>query len=223
MEIIAENVIEAWRAAIAHILAHGRVYIDNDGRECHEVDRLIVTVNSSSTAAEGVRAMRLSKRWRYPSEEELTNIMLNQEAATGYEYLYGRRIFAYDGKTNQVDDYLIPLLTKKPQTRRAIISLLNPTKDAEPDAKNVLGILTLHFRIIDGKLAVTAVIRTSGFFTGWPANLFQVAQLQEYVARAIQLPAGSITTISLAAHIYTESFDDIESVLGEEALRELRR
>jgi len=149
--------------------------------------------------------------------------MLNKEAASIYDYLYGQRIFSYAGTTNQVDDYVIPLLKRNPDTRRAVIALLNPPRDLRPDASNVLGVSLIHFRILDGRLTVTTVIRTSGFFTGWPANVFQIAKLQEHVAHVLQLPPGSITTISLAAHVHTEHLDDLELVLGKDLLKGIRR
>lgn len=221
MEIRGETMMEAWRAAIRHILKEGRRFIDDDGRECIEVRNLVVTVAKPNSAADGVRAMRACRQWRYPSEEELANIMLNKEAASIYDYLYGQRIFAYDNTLNQINDYVIPLLQQRPNTRRAIVNLLNPTRDLTPDAKNVLGITLIHFRIVEKKLSVTTVIRTSGFFTGWPANIFQIAKLQEFVAHALNTPPGPLTTISLNAHLHSETFEDIATVLGTEILADI--
>jgi len=222
MEFAAKTVREAWLAAIRHILTEGRKFIDDDGRECHEVANLSVTIENPASAAEGVRAMRLCRKWRYPSEDELANIILNKEAGSSYDYLYGQRIFAYAGTVDQVDDYVIPLLKARPNSRRAVVSLLNPALDLKSGSTNLLGIALIHFRILDGKVDVTTVIRTSGFFTGWPANIFQIAQLQERVALALQLPQGRITTISLAAHIHTENLEDIEIVLGKDVVKDAK-
>ncbi|MBR9693380.1 hypothetical protein GOV07_05675 [Candidatus Woesearchaeota archaeon] len=223
MEIKAVTVMEAWQAAIRHILSEGIVFIDDDKRECREVRNLTVTVEKPSSAADGVRAMRSCRRWKYPSEEELANIMLNKEAASIYDYLYGQRIFDYNGKSDQINDFVIPLLQNNPNTRRAVVSLLNPVRDLHPDAKNVLGISLIHFRIVEKRLCVTTIIRTSGFFTGWPANVFQIAKLQEHVAHALSLPPGPLTTISLNAHLHSGNFDDIEHVLGEDILKGIKR
>ncbi len=223
MEIRAATTMDAWKQAIRYVLEKGKVFVDDDGRECHEVRHLTVTVEKPSSAADGVRAMRLCRKWKYPSEEELTNIMLNKEAASTYDYLYGQRIFAFNGVVNQIDDYVIPLLQKKPNTRKAIVSLLNPARDMQPDAKNVLGVSLISFRIVDKRLAATAVIRTSGFFTGWPANIFQLARLQEHIAHVLNLPPGALTTMSLHAHLHSENFEDIEVVLGKDILKGVDR
>jgi thymidylate synthase (methanogen type) len=218
MEIRETTLLQAWDRAIRAILAHGRVFVDDAGRECHELTNLSVTLLEPSTAADGVRAMRLCRNWRYPSEEKLANIILNKEAVRVYDYLYGQRVFAYNGVFDQVNGFIIPLLSAKPNTRRAIVSLLDPPRDLRLDAENIVGIVAIHFRVVDAKLRITAIIRTSGFFTGWPANVFQIARLQEYVARAINLPPGEITTISLSAHLHTDRLEDVEAVLGADVV-----
>jgi thymidylate synthase len=223
MEIKAVTMMEAWRAAVGLILTEGRLFIDDDRRECRELRNLAVVIENPSSAAEGVRAMRASRKWIYPSEEELANIMLNKEAASIYDYLFGQRIFSYHDAFNQVDDYVIPLLQRRPNTRRAVVVLLDPPEDLRLDAKNILGLCLLHFQVVDRKLCVTAVIRTSGFFTGWPANVYQVAKLQEHVARALSLPQGSITTISLSAHLFSENLEDVADVLGKDVLAGMKR
>ena len=223
MEIRCQTMMEAWQAAVKLILSEGRLFLDDDKRECRELRDFTVIIENPSSAAEGVRAMRASHKWIYPSEEELANIMLNKEAASIYDYLYGQRIFAYRDAFNQVDDYIIPLLQQRPHTRRAVVALLDPEADLRLDAKNILGLCLIHFQVVEKKLCVTAIIRTSGFFTGWPANVYQVAKLQEHVARALSLPQGSITTISLSAHLFSENLDDVAEILGKDVLAGMKR
>ena len=223
MEIRAATMKEAWKRAVALILSEGRTLVDDDKRECHELRNLVVVIENPATAAEGVRTMRLAKSWIYPSEEELANIMLNKEAASIYDYLFGQRIFSYRDTFDQVDEYVIPLLQQRPNSRRAVIALLDPVEDLRLGAKNIMGLCLIHFQVVDKRLCVTAVIRTSGFFTGWPANVYQVSKLQEYVARALSLPQGSITTISLSAHLFKENLEDIGEVLGKDVLAGMKR
>jgi len=222
MELAAETMMELWKAAMRHILMNGRRFVDDDGKRCREIQNLVVTIKKPSSSIDGVRAMRVVRKWRYPSEEELANIMLNKEAGGIYDYLYGQRIFAYNGTLNQIDEYVVPSLQQRPETRRAIVSLLNPLRDLKMGKKNIIGMSLLQFRIIEKRLVVTAIIRTSGFFTGWPANVFQVAKLQAHVARQLQIPAGPLTTISLAAHIHDENLEDIELVLGKDVVKDAK-
>lgn len=218
MEITATTMMDAWKRAVHAIASHGHVSLDDEKRECRELLNLAVTVEQPATIGEAIRAMRSTRKWIYPSEDELANIMLNKESSPIYDYLYGQRIFAYEGVLNQVDEHVIPSLQARPGSRRAFVSLLNPVEDLRSGASNTPGIILISFRIIEKKLCVTALIRTSGFFTGWPANVYQVARLQEYVARALSIVPGSVTTISLSAHLYADQYDDIAMVLGKDVL-----
>lgn len=218
MEIKAETVMDAWKMAIQHILANGRTYTDDEGRQSCEVANLTIVITNPSSAREAVHAMRSSRKWIYPSEEELTNIILHKDESPIYDYMYSQRIFNYEHILNQVDEYVIPLLQQKPNTRRAVIALLNPLRDMKLDKKNFPSLSFIFFKIVEKQLNVSVVIRTSGFFTGWPANVFQIAKLQDYVAHALALPRGNITTISLSAHLHLDTLEDVASVLGKEVV-----
>lgn len=212
MDIEADTFMECWHRVLQRILDEGRSFVDDDNLDCLEISNLTVRVLRPDTAKEGIRVMRKRKEWRYPSEEELTRIMLHKDAESVYDYLYGQRLFGYDGVLNQIDDHVIPILTSKRTTRRAVAMSLNPSKDLRPDALNIPGISMVNFRLIEGKLEVTGIIRTSGFLTGWPANVFQLWKLQEYVAHALEVPLGSLTTISLSAHLHNVNMEEIREV-----------
>ena len=73
--------------------------------------------------------------------------------------------------------------------------------------------MSIYFKIIDNELTVTTVIRSNDMFIGWPANIYQIYLLQQYVAKAIGIKTGSITTISHSAHVFDEYKEEVEQVL----------
>jgi thymidylate synthase len=115
---------------------------------------------------------------------------------------------------NQLDGYVIPLLKSHPDTRRALVTLADPVADDVTHLHNYVSLLGVWFRVVAGKLTVTALIRSNDFVLGWPANLFQIKLLQEYVAERVGVAAGSITTVSLSAHLFLDDEKLISSVLG---------
>jgi len=219
MEIHASTVMEAWRRAIKEILERGQIAKDEDGRECREVLNLNVTVEQPDSGAEAVRMLRSTRAWVYPNEEELTNVVLHKEASPIYDYMYGQRLFDFDGTLNQIDDYVIPLLQQRPNSRRAVAALYNPLRDMRLDKQHFPSFALVSFRVVEQRLVVTTVFRSSEFLSGWPANLFQVAKLQEHVARALGLPRGPITTTSLSGHLHLENLETVEALLGKETKR----
>jgi len=202
--IITKNVMEAWRIGIRHIKENGFVFLDDEKRECHEVSNFVLTIEDISDAQRALHWIRSQGDWYYPSDDELSEAILSPHSQKTDRYVYGERIFSFNKKINQVDDYVIPLLQKKPTSRRAIIILANPIIDDVIKRSNFVSMISLWFRIVKGKLCITAIIRSSDYLLGWPANIYQTALLQKYVAQKLQLPVGSITTNALSAHYFTE-------------------
>jgi thymidylate synthase len=69
------------------------------------------------------------------------------------------------------------------------------------------------FKIRDGKVNLTALFRSHDFAGAYPANLFGLSGLLEYVAEQVNVEPGLITTISISAHIYEHDWDMVEGIL----------
>ena len=112
-------------------------------------------------------------------------------------------------------DYVIPLLKKTPTSKRAVVILLTPQKDILPLRREMPGLVMVNFNIRDGKLHTTLVLRSNDMFHGWPCNILQAYYLAEYVAKELNYPVGTLTTISVSAHIFGEQLQDILKVVGK--------
>jgi len=216
MEITNNNAYDLWKEAIHNIKIRGKNFIDNDNRTCVELFNLVLNLKDVDTCEilEPISIMIGSKKWVYPSKEELSSIMFKEFQAPIYDYTYGGRIFCYSGSLDQINSFVIPLLKKDPNSRRAILVFYDPIEDSKPLNKNNPGIIYLQFRVIDELLNMTCHIRSNDLFFGWPANLYQVFCLMDYVAKKLDLKKGTITTISNSAHIFVEDFDEINEILG---------
>jgi thymidylate synthase len=116
---------------------------------------------------------------------------------------------------NQVDDFIIPLLKKDPNSRRAVVVLYSPVADSRVNKKETPSLISIFIKIIEKKLTLTIVIRSNDMFIGWPANIYQVYLLQKYVGEKLGIETGSITTISHSAHIFTEYDEEIKAALSK--------
>ncbi len=196
------NVMAAWKNAIYDIVS-GRTFVDDEGRECHEQENMIVTAHELEDIRAPLQWLRGQTSWRLPSDEELKAAIF-EHTNEDDRYAYGSRIFSFRNELNQLDSYVIPLLREHPETRRALVALADPVADDVTVEKNYISLLSIWFRISEGKLRVTAVIRSNDFLLGWPANIYQIHLLQQYVAQRIHVPCGAITTISLSAHFFED-------------------
>lgn len=216
MEIRSNLAIDLWNKAINFIMNQGKDYIDNQKRNCREVFNLVLTIDGPDDAKidQPIDKISSKRRWVYPGKEELSSIMFKETNAPIYEYTYGGRMYNYQGRLDQLNSYIIPLLKKDITTRRAIITIADPTTDSEITNKNSPGLVSIHFLAREGRLNVSCLIRSNDLFFGWPANIYQLHVLQKQVAKELGIECGSITTISSSAHVFLEDLEDIKEVLS---------
>lgn len=214
MEIIAKNIIGAWKSTLNVIMENGDDFIDRDKRVCRELLNVVLVIESTEDIEEPINIMKRFKDFIYPSTDEIKNIMLNKISPSGYSYSYGQRLFNYRNAKNQIDSFVYPLLKNNPNSRRGVAVIYDPLVDSLKNKKSVPGLISVYFKIHDSKLDITVNIRSNDFFIGWPANIYQIYALQEYLADKLKIPTGRITVFSDSAHIFQEHFDKINEILG---------
>lgn len=208
------KVIEAWHHALKKIQQEGIAFTDDEKRTCYEVENMTVRVDDLSDVKKPLQWLRTQSDWYYPTDQELQK-MLFGNIEEDLLYSYGSRLFRFQKEINQLDGYIIPLLKENPNSRRAIAILADPLIDELPQ-QNFISLLSVWFRIVNNKLCLSAVIRSSDFVLGWPANIYQAHLLQQYVAQKLNVSAGSITTISLSAHYFANENWLLERIFRNE-------
>ena len=215
MEITKEKTFEAWQAALRHILDHGTVYEDDNKRQCREVTNLLVTIESpESDVARPVETLTDFKKWVYPSQREITEMILTKKENPAHEYCYGSRIFNWENSVDQINDFVIPVLKKSLNSRRGFVILADPKKDSSPLSTHIPGLLLLDFKVKNKKINVHALVRSNDIFIGWPANLVQMHVLQKYIAQRINVETGYIATLSTSGQIFEDYREEIERVIA---------
>ncbi len=212
MEIKEKTVLDAWKKALRYILENGTDFVDRDERNCRETLNLTIIVEEPEEDYEKPIDMMQQFEWVYPSKEELESIILSKEQPASYEYSYGPRIFNFKG-VDQINTFIIPLLKKDPTSRRAVITLFDPSTDSNLLSKNVPSLLYIYFKIKEDRLTLTCSIRSNDLFIGWPGNIYQIVVLQKHVAELLGIKIGAFTTISGSAHLFHEHFEMVESIL----------
>lgn len=214
MEIIDTSAKELWKKGLNYILNEGIDFKDQNGRICREVNALMMRLTDFKDVDYPIESLSHISDWIYPRLSEMKSIILEGKLAKSYVYSYGERVFSYSKNAiNQMDDFVIPLLKKNPSSRKAVITLWNPEKDAKPEAVISPGLVVLDFKLRDNKLIVFALVRSNDIFIGWPANLYQLYVLGEYICKKIHCKMGSITTCSTSAHVFEENRSQIQKLV----------
>ena len=209
-----ENTINAWKHSIRFLLQEGNDFKDKDGRLCREIFNLKIDIEEPwKDITTPIELISDSKNWVYPRIDEIANSTLSRKHSPGHIYIYGERIFNFENKINQIDEFIIPLLRKDPLSRRAILNLWNPNKDSNEFNKEIPSIINGIFIVDDQNINVTVTIRSQNLYFGFPANIYQIYLLQEYIAQRLNKNTGKITLFILSAHIFEENFEDARRVI----------
>jgi len=211
MIIEKERAIEAWMESLNASRKSSIKFIDENNNECHEIIGMLVTINNPDTVNEPLVAMRSMGPWHYPNNEELGEVIMEPKKG-GFKYTYGSRIFSHNN-LNQVEEFIIPLLTEEPNSRRAVISLWNPEQDSNNKNRNVPGLISLDFKLRENKLHVAGMIRSADLLFGWPANIYQISLIQEKISKKLGCSKGRISTFMTSAHVFTYQNDHIDDLL----------
>lgn len=190
---------DAWQWAKGSIAAYGDLVKTEDGKLTKEVMNLLVTVLEplQGWPVEG-------SGWNMTGLNQYADQLLSGENPSGFEYVYGERLRTYpDTEGNYaIDqiDFCIENLKRSKNSRRSVAITWVP--DWDDHGKEVPCLQLLDFLIRDGKLHCTAFFRSHDILRAWPCNVYGIGRLMQHVANEINVPVGSLTTVSGSAHIY---------------------
>jgi thymidylate synthase len=158
-------------------------------------------------------------------KEYIPQILDDQKQMEGVKYSYGQRLRSWFGK-DQVAQ-CITKLKSEPDAASAVMSLWD-AKDHETGGSPCLNHIWL--RIVDGSLSLTATFRSNDMFSAWPSNAFGLRALQKHILGHLQssqdladLVIGPLITISQSAHIYSDCWENADSLIQKQYASITRR
>lgn len=139
-----------------------------------------------------------------------------KDATGSLQEAYGPRLkgtgeFGYDiDQINRV----IEKLRKKPDTRRAAITLLE-SSDLEPSQKEAPCTISLQFIRRRERLHLVAMMRSNDAYLGFPHDVFCFTMIQELVARSLGIRVGDYHHFATSLHLYENDQASVAAYLGE--------
>ncbi len=185
---------DAWEYSLRLIAAYGSKVITEDRKLTKEIQNLQLCVLDPS---EGWPIPKSG--WDINALDKYAEQLLSGENPTNFEYTYGQRLHNLEG-FDQIER-IIRYLKNEPTSRRGIATTWQAM---DMFKEHVPCLIVVEFLIRDSKLNLTAFFRSHDLQRAWPANVYGLWKLQEYVGNAVGVPLGSITTISASAHIYED-------------------
>lgn len=126
------------------------------------------------------------------------------KTATGsVEEAYGPRIIGTGefGRTYNQMARVIDRLREKPDTRRAIISLLEPS-DLEPEMAEAPCTVALQFIRRRERLHMVTMMRSNDAYKGFTHDIFCFTMMQELISRSLGLTLGEYHHFATSLHLY---------------------
>lgn len=193
---------DAWNYAMQYISNKGDNVKTEDGKLTKEVMNLVLTVRDHNKK-ENWPIPRSG--WTMAALQEYAAQLLDPDVR-GFDYTYGNRLRSYvsfdtTGKTTAYDqiERIISKLKANETTRRAVAITWYPEDIMR---KHVPCMVMNEFLARNGALNLTAVFRSHDIARAWPANMFGLSRMLQIVADACGLKCGTVTTMSVSAHIY---------------------
>ena len=144
--------------------------------------------------------------------------------------IYGKQWTAWptkDGDTINQIDYVLELLTNKPDSRRILFHGWNveylPDESVSPQENARQGRMALppchllyQFYVANNRLSSQLFIRSSDSMLGLPYNLASLGLLTHMLAQQCELDPGEIIITTGDSHIYTNHLEQINLQLSRE-------
>lgn len=206
--IRARTISDAWHRGLNLIWREGQEISDERGTRIRELLSLQVVVEDPYQ-----EMIPDEYSWNEERLKEYAN-QLQCSDNPGFEYTYGERLRSWSlPDTTPLDqiEMVIKRLKESPATRRATAVTWIPPIDSVRD--EVPCMIVDDFKMRDGRLHLAIFFRSHDFAGAYPANLYGLARLLEYVARETDAQPGSISTTSASAHIYEHDWDWVEEML----------
>lgn len=203
--IRANTISDAWYRGLNLIWNHGHEVTDERGSRIREYLNLMIVIQDPY-----IDRIPKDISWNEERLEEYAKQLISGENVQDFEYTYGQRLRNWNEEVDQIA-YVIDKLKQNPTTRRATAVTWVPTIDTVVD--EVPCMIIDDFKIRGGKVNLTTLFRSHDFAGAYPANLYGLSRLLEYVAGEVGVSPGMITTISASAHIYEHDWDMVEDIL----------
>ena len=126
---------------------------------------------------------------------------------------YGYRL-RYHFSVDQIETVLDKLKADS-STRHGVLQIWSPLEDLTVPQKNVPCPYTAVMNIIDGRLNLSVIARSTDMVLGFPTDVATWALLQTIFAQELDVEVGIFSFFSAHAHIYEPHVEVVETMLAQ--------
>ncbi len=201
----AKTPLDGWIRIVRKIMETGMLRVDERNSETRWHENVMINIVDPYTD-------RVSNKYPFSEEvlrDKYATQLLNPDRMD-FDYTYGERLNAWGEEILNQIDYVIKKLKESPHSRRAVATTWDPRKDMIVDEVPCLNHFVFMMR--EGFLDLSVMIRSNDMFGAWPANVYALGELLLYISERAKLNLGTITTLSVNAHIYKHDWEKAEKI-----------
>ncbi len=241
--IEADTVSEAWIKLLQRIRTNGIIRPTGYDGSWQELIDLVVVVKNEPKLYDIPDYLPCTQQ---SVLDYLPQMCENKGYRDGVKYTYGQRIFTWFGKNQfeQVRDKLIKEIDSASGViclwdsgsgnnksfsplsgyNNSVIRANRHSGDSDHDHSGSPCLNHIWFRVLEGRLIMSALFRSNDMFNAWPFNAFGLRSLQRNMRDSIALHSnqnidlamGELITISQSAHIYEDCYEYADKVVVEQ-------
>jgi len=202
--VVGDSLIDVWPAVLQRIMSFGHSVPSKYGDTMEVLNLVSVYRNPRAILEDVDRAGWLG--FDRAGMEEYARRVTTPWAPEGAPYSYGTRIghAGFHGVQN--------LLKDKPNDRGIGVSPWTPVDAAGGGGRPCL--VWVQFRNLAGQLHLQFVFRSHDYFAAYPMNVAALASWLIREADARDLEVGTVTCLSVSAHLYDRDWHDSREIIA---------
>ena len=111
--------------------------------------------------------------------------------------------YGWQWKRNDQIDYVIDLLKHQPDTRQAVITILD-MKEHDTFTFDTPCTYAIQFTIVHGRLDMCVTMRSNDLWYGFCNDQYQFSKLQEMVSKRLKIETGTYYHFAHNMHLYND-------------------
>lgn len=202
-----------YRDVVQHVLRSSRIRSPR-GLRTYDAGWVTVVINDPTDTLPLGCGRNLSRAVAAAESLQLiggfsTPTLLTRASSRFAEYLEPDGYFhgAYGVRVGGQVAQVISKIRTDRDTRQAVITLWDPRLDNLPGRRDYPCTVALRFSVVDDLLELDVVMRSNDVILGVPYDWFQFTQLQQTVARVLDVAPGPYRHTAWSLHVYERDLD----------------
>jgi thymidylate synthase len=221
---------DAYLAVLSRVASCHQYEIDTRGHAAREILNVTFTVADPLSRSPFLAVRRANivfnhaeALWHLSARDDLAMIAyyaprLRRFSADGGRLTgtaYGPRLFGPDPDGVSQFARVLALLRADPDTKRAVLVIMQPGELADPGNPDVACATALHLMLRGGALHMTAYMRANDALIGLACDLFCFTFIQDHAARLLGVRVGSYTHHADSMHVNFPDLPRVQAILRE--------